>query len=75
LLVAVVVCVCPAVTLGGIWGRTRIWHRKAWCGVRIPLPEHTSLMILLRQGGEGGLDDVVLVEVRSVDIGDSFLRA
>jgi hypothetical protein len=30
---------------------------------------------LLRQGVKGGLDDVVLVEVRSVDVGASLLHA
>jgi hypothetical protein len=28
LVVAVRVRVCPAVIPGGIWGRTRVWHRK-----------------------------------------------
>jgi hypothetical protein len=48
-----------------------------------PLPHHLitrvvvsleCLTILLRQGVKGGLDDIVLVEVRSVDIGASFLH-
>jgi hypothetical protein len=33
------------------------------------------LVILLHQGVEGGLDDVVLVEVRFIDAGASFLHA
>jgi hypothetical protein len=34
-----------------------------------------NLAILLCQGVEGGLDDVVLVEVRFIDIRASFLHA
>jgi hypothetical protein len=33
------------------------------------------LAILLRQCVEGGLDDIVLIEVESVDAGISFLHA
>jgi hypothetical protein len=29
MVVVVGVCVCPAVIPRGIWGRTRVWHRKA----------------------------------------------
>jgi hypothetical protein len=33
------------------------------------------LAILLRQGVEGRLDDIMLIEVRSVDVGAFFLHA
>jgi hypothetical protein len=38
--------VCPTVIPGCIWGRNRIWHRKARRGVCIPLPEHTGRSLL-----------------------------
>jgi hypothetical protein len=38
--------VCPAIAPGGVWGRIEVWHRKARCGLRIPLPEHTGHSLL-----------------------------
>jgi hypothetical protein len=30
----------------GIWSRTKVWHRKARCCVRIPLPKHAGSSLL-----------------------------
>jgi hypothetical protein len=46
MVVAVRVRICPAVIPGNIWGRTRVWHRKARLGVRAPWPEHTGRSLL-----------------------------
>jgi hypothetical protein len=46
MVVAVRVRVCPAIISGSIWGRTRVWHRKARHGVRVPLPEHADHSLL-----------------------------
>jgi hypothetical protein len=46
MIVTVRVRVCLAVIPGCIWGRTRVWHRKARRGVRVPLPEHAGRSLL-----------------------------
>jgi hypothetical protein len=46
LVVAVRVRLCPTIIPGGIWGRTRVWYRKARRGVRVPLPEHVGHSLL-----------------------------
>jgi hypothetical protein len=48
MVVVVRVRVCPAITPRGIWGRTRVWHRKSRRGVCVPLPEHASCSLLRR---------------------------
>jgi hypothetical protein len=38
--------VCPTIILRGIWGRTRVSHRKARRGVHVPRPEHVGRSLL-----------------------------
>jgi hypothetical protein len=46
LVVPVSVSVYPAFIPWGIWGQTRVWHSKARCGVRVPLPKHDGCSLL-----------------------------
>jgi hypothetical protein len=40
--VVVVICICLAIRPGSVWGRTKVWHREARCGV----PEHVGHSLL-----------------------------
>jgi hypothetical protein len=46
LVVVIRVCVCPAIIPGGIWSQTRVRHRKARCGVCVPLPKNIGHSLL-----------------------------
>jgi hypothetical protein len=46
MVVAVRVRVCPIVIPRSIWDQTKVWHRKAKHGVRVPLPEHVGHSLL-----------------------------
>jgi hypothetical protein len=46
LVVAVRACVCSTIIPKGIWGRTRVWHRKTMRGMGGPLPEHVGHSLL-----------------------------
>jgi hypothetical protein len=38
--------VCSVVAPGGVWGQSKVWYRKAWRGLLIPLPEHAGHSLL-----------------------------
>jgi hypothetical protein len=46
LVVAIVVCVCLAITPRGVWDRTKVWHRNDRCRVHVPLSEHVGHSLL-----------------------------
>jgi hypothetical protein len=46
LVVIIRVCICLAIVPRGIWGRTRVWHRKARCSVHVPMSEYAGHSLL-----------------------------
>jgi hypothetical protein len=46
MVVTVRVRICPVVIPKSIWGQTRVWHRKARRGVRVPFPEYAGCSLL-----------------------------
>jgi hypothetical protein len=42
LIVVVRVRICSTIIPRGIWGRIRVWHRKARHNVRVPLPKYVG---------------------------------
>jgi hypothetical protein len=46
LIVVVGVCMCSAITPEGVWGRTKVWYRKAMHSVCVPLLKHAGHSLL-----------------------------